>query len=70
MARTYKKINNKQKSKEWFNEASKYLNTYYGQLAFIEINPNGKFSLKPKKVTEKYKKEFNKNPLLKTIYFK
>tara|TARA_B100000686_G_scaffold310329_1_gene353023 strand:- start:230 stop:2440 length:2211 start_codon:yes stop_codon:yes gene_type:complete len=68
LARTYKKIKNEQKSEEWFNEASKYLNTYYGQLAFVEINPGNSFSLQEQiKVTEKYKKEFNKNPLIKTI---
>ena len=39
IARTYKEIKNKQKSEEWFNEAAKYLNTYYGQLAFVEIKP-------------------------------
>ena len=30
IARSYKIIGNKQKSEEWFKEASKYLNTYYG----------------------------------------
>ena len=45
IARTYKTMKNKQKSEEWFNEASKYLNTYYGQLAFFEINPGKAFSL-------------------------
>jgi len=43
IARTYKKIKNKQKSDEWFNEAAKYLNTYYGQLAFVEIRPGEEF---------------------------
>ena len=32
-------MKNKQKSDEWFNEAAKYSNTYYGQLAFLEIDP-------------------------------
>ena len=68
LGRTYKEINNKQKSKEWFIEASKYLNTYYGQLAFVETNPGEAFSLEEQpKVSEKYKKEFNKNPLIKII---
>ena len=68
IARTYKVINNKAKSKEWFDEASKYLNTYYGQLAFFEIHPGEAFSL-PKQdiVSEKFKKEFNKNKLIKNI---
>jgi len=68
IARTYKEIKNKQKSEEWFNEAAKYLNTYYGQLAFVEIRPGEDFALQDqKKVNEKFKKEFNKNPLIKNI---
>jgi len=68
LGRSYKEIKNMQKSEEWFNEASKYTNTYYGQLAFIEINGDKKFSLgEQKDVTEKFKKDFNKNPLVKTI---
>jgi len=68
IARTYKEIKNKQKSEEWFNEAAKYLNTYYGQLAFVEIKPGEDFALQDQeKVNEKFEKEFNKNPLIKNI---
>ena len=68
IGRTYKKINNKQKSDEWFSEAAKYLNTYYGQLAFVETRPGESFSLDLQpNVKEKYKKEFDKNPLIKTV---
>jgi len=68
LGKTYKKINNKKKSDEWFLEASKYLNTYYGQLAFTEIKPKESFSLLPQaKVSDKYEKEFKKNPLIKTV---
>jgi len=68
IARTYKKIGNKTKSQEWYKEASKFLNTYYGQLAFVEINPNGSFSLEEQvAVSEKYEKKFNKNRLTKVI---
>ena len=68
IGQTYKKINNKQKANEWFSESSKYLNTYYGQLAFVEINPDKSFELeKQKKVSEKYIKLFNKNILIKNI---
>ena len=45
LGRTYKKLNNHELSKKWFKEASNYLTTYYGQLAFMELNPNGKFEL-------------------------
>ena len=68
IGRTYKEIGNKQKSKEWFEIGSKFLNTYYGQLSFLEIDPNNLFSIeKQKKITEKYKKTFNKNVLIKNI---
>ena len=68
LGRTYKEINNKDKSIEWFEKASQYLNTYYGQLAFREINPGQDFALEDQiNVSEKYKKEFNKNNLVKTI---
>ncbi len=68
LGKTYKKINNKQKSNEWFVEAAKYLNTYYGQLAFLELNGDKAFSLVDQpKVSEKFEKEFIKNPLVKSI---
>jgi len=68
IARTYKVMGNKQKSEEWFKETSKYLNTYYGQLAFVEIYPGEAFSLDVQpKVDEKYEKKFKKNPLIKTL---
>ncbi len=68
IARTYKIINNNQKSEEWFKEASKYLNTYYGQLAFVEVYPGEAFSLDVQpKVDEKYLKIFKKNSLIKPL---
>ena len=68
IARTYKIIGNKQKSEEWFKEASKYLNTYYGQLAFVEIYPGQDFSLNDQpKVEEKYEKKFKKDHLIKSL---
>jgi len=68
IARTYKKIKNEQKANEWFTESSKYLNTYYGQLAFLEIKKGESFSLKDQPiVSEKYEKEFNKNNIIKLV---
>ena len=68
IGKTYKKINNNQKSKEWFGEASKYMNTYYGQLAFTEINPGESFTLADlPKVSKEFEKKFNKNNLIKII---
>jgi soluble lytic murein transglycosylase len=68
IGKTYKSMKNKQKSDEWFNEASKYVYTYYGQLAFFETNPGEAFSLlEQDKVSEKFKNEFNKNPIIKSV---
>jgi soluble lytic murein transglycosylase len=68
IGRAYKTMENNQKSQEWFNEATKYLNTYYGQLAFQEIYPEKSFSLNEQpKVEEKYREKFNKNELNKSI---
>ena len=50
------------KSIEWFEEASKYLNTYYGQLAFTEINPGKAFSLLDQPAVSKdFEKKFRKH---------
>ena len=68
LGKSYKKIRNEEKSKEWFKESSKYLTTYYGQLAFVELYPKESFALESQiKVSEKFENEFNKNPLIKTI---
>ena len=68
LARTYKFKDNNQKADEWFQEASKYLNTYYGQLAFAEINNKENFTLiEQPKISEKYEKSFNKNELVKSV---
>ena len=52
----------------WFKEASIYMNTYYGQLAFTEINSNESFSLVEQFIVSKeYEREFNKNSLIKLV---
>ena len=69
IGKTFKRIKNKEKSLEWFKESSKYMNTYYGQLAFDEIKPGESFSLVDQPVySDNYKKKFNKNPLVKIVY--
>ena len=68
IARTYRIMKNNQKSDEWFKEASKFLNTYYGQLAFTEINSGKAFSLNNQVIpSNEYKKRFNKNFQIKLI---
>ena len=69
LGRTYEKIGNKELSNQWYIEASKYLTTYYGQLAFLKLNPNGEFELdKDMKIEEKYRLIFSKKELVKIVY--
>ena len=69
LARSYKALGDKDNSNKWFKEASNYLTTYYGQLAFLELNPDGNFELsKDMEINEKYKDLFNTKELVKIIY--
>ncbi|MDC1170188.1 lytic transglycosylase domain-containing protein [Candidatus Pelagibacter sp.] len=69
LARSYKALGDKENSNKWFNEASKYLTTYYGQLAFLELNPNKNFELsKDMDVDYKYREKFYSKELVKVVY--
>ena len=69
LGKTYKKLNNKELSTKWFKEASNYLTTYYGQLAFMELNPNDLFELsKDLKINKEYREYFFKKEIVKVIY--
>ena len=69
LGRTYKKLGDKELSFKWFKEASNYLTTYYGQLAFMELNPNALFELtKDKEVKKEYRNYFFKKEIVKLIY--
>ncbi|WP_435091120.1 lytic transglycosylase domain-containing protein [Candidatus Pelagibacter bacterium nBUS_30] len=69
LGRTYEKLGDKEQSRNWFQEASKYLTTYYGQLAFLKLNPNGKFELsKDMEVDKKYRYVFFNKELVKITY--
>ena len=69
LARTYEKLGDIEQSKVWYLEASKYLTTYYGQLAFLKLNPNRKFELsKDIEVEKKYRYIFFNKELVKIIY--
>ncbi len=69
LAKSYKALEDKENSNKWFNEASKYLTTYYGQLAFLELNPDKKFELtKDMKINDKYRDNFYSKELVKIVY--
>jgi soluble lytic murein transglycosylase len=69
LGRSYEKIDDKDQSKKWYEEATKYLTTYYGQLAHLKIKPNKEFQLEEQmKVDKKYKKYFYNKELVKIVY--
>jgi soluble lytic murein transglycosylase len=69
LGRSYEKIGDKKQSGQWYNEASKYLTTYYGQLAHLKIKPNENFELEEQlKITDEYRKYFYKKDLIKIVY--
>ena len=69
LGRTYKELNNNELSNKWFKESSNYLTTYYGQLAFMELNPNNTFELsKDIQIEKKYRNYFFKKEIVKLIY--
>jgi len=69
LGKAYEKIGNQDQSYRWYNEATKYLTTYYGQLAHLKIKPDQKFELNEQiEVNEKYKKYFNNKELVKIIH--
>jgi soluble lytic murein transglycosylase len=69
LARSYEKLGEREQSNKWYQEASKYLTTYYGQLAFLKLNPNGKFELKKDmEVDNKYRYIFFNKELVKIVY--
>ncbi len=69
LARAYEKLGEKDQSNKWYLESSKYLTTYYGQLAFLKINPKGKFKLnKDIEVDKKYRLTFFNKELVKITY--
>jgi len=69
LGKSYEKIGDIEQSRQWYIEATKYLSTYYGQLAFLKIKPNEKFELREQaKVADTYRKYFYEKELVKIIY--
>ncbi len=69
LGKTYQKLGEKNLAIEWLEKAAGFLTTYYGQLAFMELDPNKTFELpKDLEVSKDYKDYFFKKELVKTIY--
>ena len=68
--KTYQKLGKNELANEWFGKASNFLTTYYGQLAFMELNPNQPFELsKDIEVSKEYRDYFFKKELVGDIAF-
>ena len=69
LGRTYKELGYKELSTKWFKEASRYLTTYYGQLAFLELSSNNNFELsKDIEIEKEYRNYFFKKDIVKVVY--
>ena len=69
LAKTYQKLGKEEFANQWFEKAANFLTTYYGQLAFMELNPNETFELtKDIEVSKDYRDYFFKKELVKIIY--
>ena len=69
LGRTYEKIGKKDLAFEWYNEASKFLTTYYGQLAHLKVKPNEEFQLDElMEVDKKYAEKFYNFNVVKIIH--
>ena len=69
LGRSYEKIGDKRQSEDWYREATKYLTTYYGQLAFLKINPSQNFELEEQaNVKDDYRKYFYNKELVKITH--
>ena len=69
LGRAYEKIGDKEQTNNWYREAAKYLTTYYGQLAFLKLNPKGKFELdRDMEIDAKYRIQFFNKELVKITY--
>ena len=69
LGKSFKSLKDKEQSNKWFEEAVKYLTTYYGQLAFMELYPKDNFELeKDMEVDIKYKINFYDKELVKIVY--
>ena len=69
LGKTYQELGESDLAIEWLQKAAGFLTTYYGQLAFMELNPDKTFELtKDLEVSKDYKDYFFKKELVKIIY--
>ncbi len=65
---SYEKLGNDNLSRKFFEEGSKFMTTYYGQLSFQKIKPFEEFELiDDTKYSKEFEKEFSENNLTKHV---
>jgi len=68
LGKSYQSLGENKKAEKYFVEASKFLTTYYGQLALKELDETSKISLiDESNFSKDYEKEFSKNKLIKHV---
>ena len=69
LGRTYEKLGDNEESFKWYQESSKFLTTYYGQLSHMKIYPGAKIELNElMEVDKKIAENFYKKDLVKIVY--
>ncbi len=69
LGKTYEIMGIKEKSIQWFEEGSKYMTTFYGQLSHMKLYPNKLFELDAQmEVNKNTIENFNTNELVKIVY--
>ncbi len=68
LGKSYEKLKNKSESLKWYQEAAKYLTTYYGQLAFIKVKGGVDFALNEQSLPSKeLETKFKNSDLYKLV---
>ena len=69
LARSYEALNDTVTANKYYQEASNYPTTYYGQISHLKIKKDVEFNLSNlQNVDKDYKKKFEKNSLYKLVY--
>ena len=69
LGRSYEILGNGNEANKWYNESSKFLTTYYGQLSHLKISPNKPFVLNELiDVDKNLAENFYKKDLVKIVY--
>ncbi len=69
LGRSNEILGNDSEAYKWYNESSKYLTTYYGQLSYLKISPDKPFVLNDlMEVDKNFSENFYKKDLVKIVY--